>query len=71
MDRLLRDYPSIEEMAKMKAARNKNAPPQRANYPNNAMGDLEFEFAQDRYVMERSNMYDQYLARKRAMPKGG
>ena len=50
---------SLENIAQRQTARMQDpfSPPKRENYAPGAGGDLEFEHAQDRYVMERGKAY--------------
>lgn len=50
---------SLEQSAQRAAARAKDpfGPPKRENYDPGSFGDLQFEHAQDRYIMERGKAY--------------
>lgn len=50
---------SIEQISARNEAKARNTfgPPRREHYPPNDFGDIEFEHAQERYVMERGKAY--------------
>ena len=48
---------SLEAKAQRRKNRDPFGPPRRENYDPNAFGDVEFEWAQDRYIMERGKAY--------------
>jgi len=50
---------TIEQIAARDEAKAQNVfgPPRREHYPPNDFGDLQFEHAQERYVMERGRAY--------------
>ena len=50
---------SIEQISARNKSKAQNTfgPPRREDYPPNDFGDIEFEHAQERYVMERGKAY--------------
>ena len=59
---------SIEQISARNKSKAQNTfgPPRREDYPPNDFGDLEYEHAQDRYIMERGKAYAASMQADRA-----